>query len=77
MTEEIKRVEAEPCRCVPCADCEGSGSYWVDSWGRYTGQHRSDDLDEMEPCDTCGGSGISETCDRCQLLTEMDYEVRP
>lgn len=72
MTEEMKRVAAEPCHCVSCGDCGGSGSIWVDFKGRYLGNYRSDDFDEMEPCDTCGGSGTSETCDRCQLLEEME-----
>ncbi len=73
MTPQAK-VEAEPCRCVPCGDCGGSGNIWVDFNGRYLGNHRCDDLDEMEPCGTCGGSGIVERCDRCQLLEEMDHE---
>lgn len=74
MTDEMKRVAAEPCRCVTCWDCKGSGSYWVDWRGHYVG-NRGDDLDEMEYCDSCGGSGITETCDRCQLLDEMDNQA--
>lgn len=58
-------VAAEPCRCVRCDWCHGSG--WVldrESWSGC----------ETETCEECGGSGIVETCDRCQLLTEMGYE---
>lgn len=69
------KVAAEPCCCVSCGDCGGSGNVWFSFGGKeYLGSHRCDDLDEMETCDTCGGSGITETCDRCQLLTDMDHE---
>lgn len=57
------KVSAEPCRCVSCGDCGGSGDM------RSLRYH---DMDEAEACDTCGGSGIAETCYRCQLLEEMD-----
>jgi DnaJ-class molecular chaperone len=29
---------------------------------------------DLDPCEGCGGSGIVEACDRCQLLTEMEYD---
>lgn len=73
--EAIAQVEKEACLCVQCGDCGGSGHYYVDMRGHYLGQHRGDDLDEMETCDTCGGSGISESCDRCQLLRDLDYDL--
>lgn len=57
-------VAAEPCHCVRCGDCHGQGNYRIDIGG----------FDDLETCDTCGGSGIVETCDRCQLLQELDYE---
>lgn len=72
MTEESKRVSAEPCRCVSCHDCDGKGNYAVNMRGQYIGPSRTDDLDDIEMCESCGGSGIIETCDRCQLLEEMD-----
>lgn len=68
------KVAAEPCRCVTCGDCGGSGNVWFSFGGEYLGNRRCDDLDSMEPCEDCGGSGIVETCDRCQLLMEMDYD---
>lgn len=74
MTEGMKRVSAEPCRCVSCPDCGGKGSYAVDMRGRYVGPYLTDDLDDLETCESCGGCGITETCDRCQLLEEMDHE---
>jgi hypothetical protein len=74
MSTPRQQVEQEPCRCVQCSYCNGSGHLWFDLGGRYLGNHRSDDLDNLEPCDSCGGSGIIETCDRCQLLSDMDHE---
>lgn len=58
------RVSAEPCRCVRCGDCGGSGrvSVRTDSYPEW----------DLESCEECGGSGIVETCDRCELLEEMD-----
>ena len=61
---DAERV-AVTCRCVRCGTCNGSGSIWFDYRGKYLGNQRSDDLDELEICDDCGGSGISEECDEC------------
>src|SRR5436190_5828639 len=58
------------CECVMCSACGGSGHIWVDFSGRYLGQHRSDDLDEMESCDSCHGAGVTELCDRCAGMDE-------
>ena len=68
----VAQLEAQPCECVSCESCNGSGSIWFDIGGRYRGKNRCDDLDEMEFCDSCGGSGTIEVCDRCAQL--MDYE---
>lgn len=73
MTDEMKKVAAEPCHCVRCDDCRGSGTIWVDWRGRYLGNHCSDDLDEPEQCENCGGRGIVEVCPRCELLEDMDH----
>ncbi len=61
MTPQAK-LEAEPCRCVTCPDCRGSGR-----WGG--------DVVDWEVCETCGGLGVVEVCDRCQLLEDMDHEA--
>lgn len=53
------------CECVRCGACDGTGSIWLDFAGRYLGNHRCDDLDVLEHCEECGGSGISETCYQC------------
>ena len=63
MTEAMKKVSAEPCHCVRCDWCGGTG---MERCGDYLGSR--------ETCDECGGLGIVETCDRCQLLQEMDWE---
>jgi hypothetical protein len=73
-TEARAKVAVEPCACVRCGACGGSGTIWLDFRGRYLGNSRCDDLDEMEPCDECSG-GIVEVCERCQLLEEMDNEA--
>lgn len=69
-------MSEQKCKCVPCADCGGSGRVWFafpgpDRGGRYLGNHRCDDLDEMDGCHGCEGSGIVETCEHC---IEADYE---
>ena len=66
------------CECVSCSSCGGTGNVWFafpgpDRGGEYLGSHRSDDLDEMETCMECGGSGTIETCYECQdLLDDED-----
>ena len=59
-------LAGQPCTCVRCPDCLGNGntrrSY--DSWPEF----------ELENCDTCGGSGVTETCERCQWLEELEHD---
>ena len=67
------------CECVSCSSCGGSGNVWwsfpgLGLGGKYLGNHRSDDLDEMETCEECGGSGIIETCYECQEADECDQD---
>jgi len=62
-SEARKKVEAEPCHCSRCVNCGGAGSI------RYS--NKQFDEDDTEPCEDCNG-GISEVCDRCRLLEEMD-----
>lgn len=63
MSAEMEKVSAEPCRCVICDSCNGKG------YLRYSNNQFDDD--DTEPCDDCS-CGISQVCDRCQLLEEMD-----
>ena len=60
------------CECVRCGSCGGTGTIWLDMNGRYLGNHRCGDLDEMDTCEDCGGSGVSETCYECQDSYEDD-----
>ena len=57
------KVEAEPCECVYCSMCSGTGR---ERCGDYMG--------DSDPCEDCGGSGISEACERCRYLQEMDWD---
>ena len=62
------------CKCVPCRECGGSGTVWYSFSGKYLGNHRCDDLDELEMCNECCGTGISETCDEClDAMDENDW----
>ena len=63
MTEEMKKVAAEPCHCIRCVMCSGTGRIRVDHWYEY----------DTEPCEDCT-NGIVEFCDRCQLLEDMEHE---
>jgi hypothetical protein len=60
------------CACVACEECGGSGHVWRSFSGKYLGNHRCDDLDELETCEECHGSGITEMCDGCQTKLEQD-----
>jgi hypothetical protein len=71
----IDKVSKEPCTCVKCTACGGSGYYYVDMGGRYVGAHRFDDLHDTEYCEFCL-EGISEVCARCQLLDDMDDDAQ-
>ena len=58
-----KTVAAEPCRCVRCVMCSGTGRIRVDHWSGY----------DTEPCEDCD-NGITEVCGRCEYLAELDRE---
>ena len=57
-------VVAEPCKCVRCSFCRGSGR---DPYAEIGMGEQS--------CEECGGSGISEVCGRCELLADWDREA--
>jgi len=52
------------CTCIYCDFCDGKGHYWIDFRTKLPKVH-NDDLDEMEYCDECGGSGVVEICEYC------------
>jgi hypothetical protein len=64
---------ASPCRCISCPDCGGRGSMWRTLDGKYH-VNRCNDMGDLETCDSCWGSGISETCDRCIELEQIDRD---
>lgn len=66
-TEE-KRV----CTCASCGSCGGTGNVWFTFDGKYLGNHRCDDLDELQRCDDCEGSGLSDVCELCAYQEEDD-----
>jgi DnaJ-class molecular chaperone len=75
LKEAIAVESTKPCHCVRCSLCRGSGSVWFDLDGNYLGQVHCDDMDEMETCDECGGSGIVEECERCEMLSQMHEDL--
>lgn len=67
------------CECVLCSECGGTGTVWFafpgpDRGGRYLGNHRNDDLDEMDMCTNCHG-GITELCHECEDREELDDAI--
>lgn len=70
----------ERCTCVSCGECRGSGTVWFSfgspryGGGIYLGSGRCDDMDEMETCSECQGSGISQECDNCAFRRELEQD---
>lgn len=59
------------CTCLICPDCKGTGIVWYSFTGDYLGNSRCDDLDTLEICEKCGGSGTTgPICDDCETLRE-------
>jgi len=54
------------CSCVLCEGCGGTGDVWISFSGKYLGRYRCDDLDELDTCPDCNGSGSIEMCNECQ-----------
>lgn len=61
------------CTCTPCQECEGTGRVWFSFSGEYLRKRRMDDMDEMETCEECNGTGIEDVCDHCREI-EMEQE---
>ena len=64
-------LRLSPCVCVRCDACSGSGTIQVGMDGL---PNYGDDLYDLESCYECGGTGISEVCDRCRELEEFDHD---
>lgn len=67
-------LNKQPCQCVHCDWCHGTGNIRVsyDAPGRMS-EGFGDDMDDLEPCDQCHG-GITEVCDRCREMEELDQQ---
>lgn len=65
-TRERSLFSMGDCKCARCVGCGGSGTVWRDIGGKFLGDHRCDDLDSPEMCESCGGSGITDVCDNCR-----------
>lgn len=61
----VEQVSKDLCRCVRCGECRGQGN--------VRAELNLADFD-LETCEGCGGSGITEVCDRCQLLGELEHD---
>ena len=59
------------CTCVDCPLCKGSGQVRSSSNDDYLGTGRCDDMDELECCAYCHGSGIDDYCDYCFEQEEL------
>jgi len=46
------------CYCAVCFECDGTGTVWYSSNGKFLWHHRCDDMDEPETCPECYGSGV-------------------
>ncbi len=66
------------CKCIICAECDGTGNIWISFSGEYLGNHRCDDQDEIEECPECDGNGISDMCDDCRdaLIEQQEKDER-
>jgi hypothetical protein len=60
MSLDRATVESEPCRCVKCVMCSGTGRINVDHWSGF----------DTEPCEDCN-NGIAEVCGRCEYLFDI------
>ena len=62
------------CTCVSCPECHGNRVVWFTFRHKeYLGLRRCDDLDELETCEECRGSGLADgPCDYCMEREEEE-----
>lgn len=69
------------CKCIKCKTCNGTGYVWFTHDGRYLGRGRCDDMDELEHCDDCEGTGNESECDDCidarEIEEDEEYDICP
>ena len=61
------------CKCTICPVCGGTGYVWYSSNGEYLGKGRCDDMDILEDCEVCEGTGIEFCCYECQAEYDDDF----
>lgn len=61
-----ERGSMSECKCVSCGACRGSGQVMVPTIGYPE--------DDLEPCSECDGTGLTEVCQRCRDLEEIERE---
>lgn len=54
--------------------CAGTGTIVISIGGNVV-PYMMDDLDTVEPCEDCGGSGIESECGECMDQREEDYNA--
>jgi hypothetical protein len=67
LQEELGRLYRLPCKCIWCPECGGAGEVWED-WEDWAFEPK-----HLEPCDYCN-AGVSETCDRCREIDELESD---
>ena len=65
-SEYIEKLKAQPCTCERCCMCNGTGLLRAP-----TGGYPEWDL---ESCDECRGTRITDDCARCMDLYEAQHE---
>jgi DnaJ-class molecular chaperone len=65
-TARKEHLEKELCTCTRCGECRGSGQveYAIDSYPEW----------DLDSCNGCSGTGITEVCDRCHELEEFAHD---
>ncbi len=46
--EDFARVQAEPCLCKPCGECNGTGNIWLAIGVKHPGNYYAEGLDRAE-----------------------------
>lgn len=66
--EHLSKLENKPCECIRCLTCDGTG--YINDLFDHSGF--SDEI-----CMDCDSDGLSEICDRCHEIEELEWEAIP
>lgn len=61
----LQELYDRPCTCVRCGTCNGIGS--IDDPFDYSGTY-------PRTCEDCDGSGMTEVCERCMDIEELERD---